>query len=151
MNFFRTLLLFTCFTFILSCKQEGKNTIPADVLDKEKMAEVMTDLQMMESAMRLNYHHQGDSLKIAEDKLILSVFEKNNVTEKQFDTSFEYYSSHPGEMEVIYESVINQLSEREAELRRKGGYEKTGPKKHRNMQKEIREKLKQQQNEKKQE
>jgi hypothetical protein len=45
------------------------------------------------------------------------VYEKHNVTEKDFKETFRLYEEHPKQFEKLYEEVVNVLSEQEAKAK----------------------------------
>ncbi|NBX87236.1 MAG: DUF4296 domain-containing protein [Bacteroidetes bacterium] len=44
---------------------------------------------------------------------------KNNITKKQFDESFRFYSLHPKMLSEVYQIVLNNLSKMQAEVNKK--------------------------------
>jgi hypothetical protein len=44
------------------------------------------------------------------------VMKKNNITKKQFDDSFEFYSRNPVLLTEVYQLVLNNLSKMQAEV-----------------------------------
>ncbi len=109
-------LITTVFFFVLftSCLNEEKK--PEIVLSESQMVEVMTEFQIAEAIVRLGYHRTTDSL-IYNDSIYSALFNKLEITQQQFDTSFSYYSAHPKDFEKIYEQVLTNLSTRAAEIK----------------------------------
>ena len=95
-------------------------TIPSNILPKEKMAQVITDIHLAEAEINLNSpapslpSEQGDTISkipIGFEK----IFEKNRITKSQYDTSITFYIAHPELLDTIYVQVINELSKMQSE------------------------------------
>ncbi|MBI4929172.1 MAG: DUF4296 domain-containing protein [Bacteroidetes bacterium] len=98
--------------FGLSCGQSEKQVvIPANVLPKEKMAEVITDIHLAEA--ETNFRPLPDSAS-TEKLSFQKVFEENKITKAQYDTSISFYIGHPELLNEVYEKVLNELSKMQA-------------------------------------
>ena len=89
--------------------------IPADVLPKDKMAEVMVDIHLLEATVNLTvtatdkaaFNEKGDQI---------DVYKKHNITRKQYEDSYLFYTRHPELLGEIYQQVLNELSKMQAEV-----------------------------------
>lgn len=112
------------FTLIIACLLffacSGKKTlnIPENILPKEKMAEVMIDIHLLEATMNLN-STSADKLNPANPSPNFDVLKKNNISKIQFDESFDFYSQHPELLIEVYQTVLNDLSKMQAEVTNK--------------------------------
>ena len=96
--------IYFIFIFFIACGSPKEN-IPADILPKEKMIEVVTELHIAEASINLNLYNT-DSLK--------TIYSKHQVTKAQCDSSFKYYALHPKQLSEIYKGVLNEISKRQA-------------------------------------
>ncbi len=100
---------------LVSCgSEEPKETKPGEILEGEKITELLVDLQQIEGANNLKYF-QGDTGQTNYALLYETMFEKHGTTKAKFDSSMAWYAVHPEEMEVIYDNVIEELMKLEAE------------------------------------
>jgi len=44
---------------------------------------------------------------------------KNNITKKQYDDSYNFYTQHPALLNEVYDLVLNDLSKMQAEVTNK--------------------------------
>ncbi|MFW5975068.1 MAG: DUF4296 domain-containing protein [Bacteroidota bacterium] len=104
---------------IFSCSEKEKER-PEVVLSESEMVEVMVDVHLAEAVLT---RKRGENQEVEDlsDKYYDEVFDKHNITKKQFDTSFSYYQQNLSNLQRIYEQVITELNkmQRERELLRK--------------------------------
>ena len=100
-------------SIFISCNSEHVK-IPSDILKQDKMAQVLADVQLVESTIIV----RGDDEQLQSDSLNFysEIFEKHEVDQETFEKSMKYYSLHPELLEGIYDEVIITLSERLAQL-----------------------------------
>ncbi len=110
-----------CF-LLVACSDNTIITIPDNVLSEEKMAGVLTDMQLMEASMNITgVDPKNVSIDIARTNLALNidVLKKHNITKKQFDDSFSFYIYNPTLLSEVYQLVLNDLSRMQAEVQKK--------------------------------
>lgn len=91
---------------LCSCGQETEK-IPSDILSKEKMAQVITDIHIAEAETHLlTFPDSSSNEKIS----FLKIFEKHHITKEQYETSLSFYIDHPEMLNEIYQKVLNELS-----------------------------------------
>ena len=102
----KALLIIFSFLFFCCCSPEkpGKEI----VLSKEKMADVIADLTLMESQLNISSMQAPQKL---DDRFKFNVFKEHRITPSQYDSSVMYYSRNPEEFKKIYDLVLQQLSE----------------------------------------
>jgi len=90
-----------CLFLVAACAKKAP-------LAKEKMADVMTDVMLMESANAINYNHGllPDSLW---EKDYAVVFSKHGISREEFKNAVSFYQEHPDQFSVIMEKVITRL------------------------------------------
>ena len=105
----KKLFVFLLTAFLLnSCKT--KPDVPADILPKEKMQEVMWS--MINAGEFLNgYVLIKDSIdKVLESsKVYGQVFQIHHISKEEFARSYAYYREHPVLMKAILDSLKNKL------------------------------------------
>ncbi len=115
----RIIFVFICLVFV-ACSGEKAVVIPDSVLSKEKMAEVMLDIHLMEASMNISGVNPN-TIDLAGSKVPLNidVLKKHNLTKKQYDESFSFYSNHPELLSQVYQQILNDLSKLQAEVSNK--------------------------------
>jgi hypothetical protein len=108
------LAVFISFT---SCKEQIKTDTDEllDVIDADTYAHILADAQLIEaqaSIVRVNQPYFKDSVP----NYYAALFEKYNVTSKDFYYSMKAYAYRPDELNAIYEQSIIYLRELETEL-----------------------------------
>lgn len=105
--------LFYCLLplFLFGCDDEFK--VPKVVLDQDKMIEVMTDVQIAESYIKLKFSLKGDTIR-STDSIYAAIYRKHQISAETYDTSFQFYTNHPEVLQEIYEKAINNLATIEA-------------------------------------
>jgi hypothetical protein len=102
--------------FLFGCASiDSPESLPDSILSEEKMAEVMVDIHLLEATL--------NSSNFIRDHVVMNsinpntdVMKKNNITKKQFDDSFEFYSRNPVLLTEVYQLVLNNLSKMQAEV-----------------------------------
>jgi len=104
---------------LIACNEGGAilSTRPSGVLGKDKMIDLLVDINLAESAIRMGLPaHNLPSDSIYQKSQFLKVFEENGVKPDEFDKSLSYYSEHVEELNEIYLEVIDRLTVMEAGL-----------------------------------
>lgn len=111
--------LFFIFALALSlvaCVDQVTPTRPDDVLDRETFTNLMVEVQLIEAMYNRKLAEDEDvAVRDAIYPFYAASFEKFGTNQEQFSRSFEWYSSNPQEMKLVYEEVENQLSLMEEE------------------------------------
>lgn len=97
------LVLFFC----LSCSDK-KNTIPPNVLNKDKFSDVIVDFTLAESAAGINITNAGAGK--SDSVYAFNPLFDNNITRAEFDTSLYFYSHHPKLFKEVYDLTLEKLS-----------------------------------------
>ncbi len=107
----KKILLLVSIAFLFSCEEELKK--PDIVLEQEKMVDVMTDVQIAESYIKLKFALRNDTITIT-DSVYAALYRKHEITSAVYDMSFQFYAKHPDLLQEIYEKAINNLGTIEA-------------------------------------
>jgi len=80
---------------------------PDWVIPEDKMIVILTDVHLIEGA-RIGKKVLGDSLYAIDH--YTKLWDKHNIRESQYDSSFRFYSRNAEKMDLLYEEVITNLS-----------------------------------------
>ncbi len=94
-------------TALIACSGREKMKVPKDVLPRQEMVAVLTDIHLVEGA-KLGRKIMGDTVLV--DVYFEKVYEKHHLTKEDFERSFDFYSTYPDEMDKMYEQVIENLN-----------------------------------------
>ena len=102
------LLLTANCLLVFSCGQKPTPImIPANIIQKEKMACILTDIHLEEAKVKLR--SLSDSAK--KDSLnFKKIFAKDTITKQQYEESLNFYIDHPELLNNIYQEVVNELT-----------------------------------------
>lgn len=102
------------FFVLFSCK-EKTIVIPDSILAKDTMVAVLVDIQLLE-AMKIK---EGIKDSLSTDSILFQyslIFNKQKITQEQFEQSLNFYKSNPELLEEIYDKAISELSRMQAML-----------------------------------
>lgn len=102
---------------IQSCSAP-KVTIPNDVLSKENMVAILTDIHLAESAVTLKFTNKDTSMLQAAEYNNF-IFKNHKTTKEQFNKSYDFYVAHPDILNKIYDDVLTELSKKQGEAAKK--------------------------------
>ncbi|MBL4675112.1 MAG: DUF4296 domain-containing protein [Mucilaginibacter sp.] len=94
--------LFFSVLLFAACKPSA--TTPPNVIDEQRMIRLLTDLHIADGELYAITPVPDTLYKYGREKY-LTLFKAYQVTEKQFDDSFKYYSQDPAKIQGIYENV----------------------------------------------
>ncbi len=105
-KFFLTVLV-----IVAACS--SSNQVPDDLIPPEQMIEVLTEVHLLESKIKNLTIRPVDSAKRVYDHFEGLIFEEFNITEEQYQRSFNYYIDHTDDFSKIYTAVVDSLMQRE--------------------------------------
>jgi len=112
-------LLVSLFTVLLltGCYKVNKDVVPPPphLIPKEKMAEILTDMEIIEGAS-VYYRGRYPEYQDLSEKYYQVLFNHYGVTKAQIKASLNYYNSRGDEMASIYDRVLKNLHEKQAIL-----------------------------------
>jgi hypothetical protein len=97
--------LFFCLVFALSCQPRR----PSNVLSRDALAAVLIDLYLAESRVNLQ-GLPGDSGYKYFVPFEDSLFKKRALNDSLLRHTYQYYLSHPEELEQVYAAVVDSLN-----------------------------------------
>lgn len=115
----RTFLYFSVFTLLLyGCQDEPE--IPAGTVPEAKMAQILTDIHIIEARVSRLGMTSLDSSTIVTEYMKAKVFKKYGVDSATYNRSYQFYSTNPVFMERIYDTVVKDLEIRQKKKNYKG-------------------------------
>ncbi len=117
----KTFFLFLLLAFLFSgCYKVNKDVVkkPANLIPKEKMADILTDMEIIQGAMTYNRTRYPEYVNI-EKSYYQVLFQHYHVTREQVKASFNYYNSRGDEMARIYDLVLEKLAVKQSILNMK--------------------------------
>lgn len=99
-------------TLTLAACSSNKVDIPKGVLPKDKMAQVVADIQLLE-AVHKDMGVFGIERKHISDTSFMIVYNKHKISVEQFDSSYSFYTRHPELFAEVMEEVEENLSKRQ--------------------------------------
>lgn len=101
---------------LISCSSKEKQvSIPDDILSKEKMAEVLVDVHLLEASLNISTYSR-DQVVMNNINPNSDILKKNAISKKKYDDSFSFYSKNPSLLTEVYQLVLNSLSKMQAEV-----------------------------------
>jgi len=98
------ILFFSLLVFLTAC---GDNA-PQGTIDRQRMVSLLTDMHITDGAL-YNVPQVPDSLYKYGSAKYIALFKRYNVTGKQFDASFKYYSTQPVKLAEMYDQVAANI------------------------------------------
>lgn len=88
---------------------------PLHVLEKEKMVAVLADIHLAEAATAIN-KVEKDADKLNPGQEYAKIMALHDVDFKHFQTSFDWYMDHPVLFDLLYDDVLELISQQEQYL-----------------------------------
>jgi hypothetical protein len=107
----KTLLLFAILIGFISCKEDAVDK-PIDLIDKDKMIDVMYDLSILD-AIKYQNPTSLETYKINPSQYI---FKKYKVDSAQFAQSNIYYASNYRDYKEMYDELIKRIESKKIVL-----------------------------------
>lgn len=110
------ILLFIGILLFSSCSLEQKEiSIPDYVISQDSMVHILSDVHIQESMIN-QYSQEGRHMKMNPVKQYQLIFDKYKITKERYDTSYQFYLDNPVLLNKIYESVVIELTKKQAEI-----------------------------------
>lgn len=100
---------------ISGCGQKKEEQIPADVIPREQMIDIMVDAWFMESVIH-NTIKEYERLEPVSVSMYKDFFEEHNITKEQFEQSIKYYMRNDETSQEFVQVCSQRFDERKAEL-----------------------------------
>ena len=101
------LLIACCFC---SCTERTKTSkkIPAGIIGKEKMAQILADIHIAENLTGKDRKIDSNRVKI--NAYYFAIFDKYHVSSDQFTRSMDFYLGNPDILQEVYENASEILN-----------------------------------------
>ena len=105
--------IFFCAIILNACASSEENVnIPSDVLSEEQFIKVLTDCYLAEGASGINVKNvTGEKFDSA---YIFNPLKDNHISKPLFDSSISFYTQHPKLLKIIYDKILDRLSQIQA-------------------------------------
>ena len=103
--FFLTVLI-----ILAACTSSDR---PEDLIEREQMAKIIMKIHILEAKINHTPIDPYDSIQSVYNHFEKLLFQDFNITQEQYERSFNYYVDHPTEFEKIYVAVVDSLMQRE--------------------------------------
>lgn len=101
---------------ILGCSSsEEELSAPKNLIPLDTFQVMMVDVQLLEASFNQKFFREDDP-RIKKAEFYKQIFEKYNVSEASFDSSYHFYADQPEKMMIVYEYIITELSQREEKV-----------------------------------
>ena len=111
----RTTFIYIVFSSVLFFSCETKETdieIPPNVLSEDKLVKVLTDCYLGEGASGINVKNvTGEKFDSA---YLFNPLNDNHISRELFDSTISFYSKHPKVLKIIYDRVLDRMSQMQA-------------------------------------
>jgi len=94
---------------MLSCARTAD--IPDDILNQEKMANILTDIHLAEARVSKFNFRSMDSSVVMFNQLQQEIWTKHSVDSSLYKKSYAYYATNPELLGEIYEIVNKNLAD----------------------------------------
>ena len=104
-NIFLTVLVILC-----ACGGPEK---PENLITPQQMTKLLLEVHILEAKMNKLPVVPLDCTQVVFDHYEKLLLEDMNITEEQYQVSFDYYLDHPKQFEKIYNAVVDSLLQKE--------------------------------------
>lgn len=101
----------TALVIVFACSPD-KNE-PQDLIPKEKMIVLLTEVHILEAKIKGLKIRPSDSANVVYDHYEKMLFADFNISQEQYQRSFNYYVDNTQEFKKIYDAVVDTLMRRE--------------------------------------
>lgn len=101
-----------------SCKEEKKETLPSNLIGKDTMVLMLTEMHLLEASIGIRVFEEK---KIMETRNLVKskIYTDYGVSKEHFFKSYRYYAQNPAALDSMYIDVISEISRRQAEQLKK--------------------------------
>ena len=113
--------------WLLSACTPPNDAQPDDLIPEPRMAAILTEIHIAEGQVSRLGISTSDSSNIVYKRLERQIFRQLKVDTSAYTKSYIYYSSHPRQMEAVYEQVIENLKKKTEEQQKQLHTKKPAP------------------------
>jgi len=112
----RNSLLFCILLLLLTgCDTWGTNK-PVGLIATDSMIGILVDIHVADALVEQRHGQDKPNLPLT-TALYQQIFSNHHITAVQYQQSYHYYEKHPAIMDKMYETVITELSKKEAQMK----------------------------------
>lgn len=89
----------------MSCKPK----INSDIIEEDKMIDILVDFQLAEAFLAMNRNVKNLSNNELNPQFYQKIFNKHQISKKQFDLSISFYKKDMPKFKILYDSIGNRL------------------------------------------
>jgi len=108
-------LILLALLLFVGCEQKKEEQVPADVIPREQMIDIVVDAWFMESVIH-NTIKEYERLDPVSVTMYVEFFEEHNITKEQFTHSIEYYMRDDECSQEFLQECSERFEERKEEL-----------------------------------
>lgn len=108
-------LLAGVLVLLFACGEGQKEVIPDDLMSREAFVDMMVDAQLVE-ALGKGKIIRTENPRERLAALYASTYEKHGIEDSTFKKTYNWYFSHPEEMQLVLDDVIAKLTQIQTEL-----------------------------------
>lgn len=101
----------TALVIVSACSPESNE--PEDLISKEQMITLLTEVHILEAKIKGLKIRPSDSANVVYDHYEKLLFADFNISQDQYERSFNYYVDNTTEFKKIYDAVVDTLMQRE--------------------------------------
>ncbi|MEJ7737369.1 MAG: DUF4296 domain-containing protein [Chitinophagaceae bacterium] len=96
--------IFIIALFAMACT--GKRIDNSKIIPRQEMIKILWDIMLVDE-FAVDFIHRDTAKDVEKERkiLYLQVFDLHNVSREQFSSSFKFYSAHPQDMKMIFDSL----------------------------------------------
>lgn len=98
---------------VIVCACTSGDDAPKDLIPKERMVKLMTEIHLLESKVKNLNVRPLDSAKVVYRHYEKLLFTDFNITKEQYERSFNYYLDNLDEFKEVYDAVVDTLMQQE--------------------------------------
>ncbi len=103
------------FVVLAGCSQKKNPSIPVSVISSDSLVMILTDIQMIESAISIN-QNEGRNVQVYSKHYYNYLYKKYKTDSAKIKSSIEFYQKNPEQLETIYKIVLDSLGKKQTEL-----------------------------------
>lgn len=104
-------IFLTALVIVSACTTGSE--VPDDLIPQDQMVSILIEVHMLESNIKSLSIRPKDSAKVVYDHYENLLFADFNITQEQYERSFNYYIENLDEFKEVYTSVVDSLMQRE--------------------------------------
>jgi len=89
--------------------------MPADVIPADSLVKILTDIQLIESAIYIR-QNEGKDVRIFSKYYYDYLYKKYKTDKSRIKSSIDFYEKNPEQFEDIYKVVLDSLGKKQSEL-----------------------------------